>query len=87
MGGWRDPRKGFELITAALGHLRGEIHGLSWWSWLPRGAHSVLSGYTGRLPDSVEHQYTGYLAKAFKTEDLAERIRHMLGLDPRKPSQ
>jgi glycosyltransferase involved in cell wall biosynthesis len=28
MGGGRDPRKGFDLLSAALGHLRGEIPGL-----------------------------------------------------------
>jgi glycosyltransferase involved in cell wall biosynthesis len=28
MGGGRDPRKGFDLLTAALGNLRGEIPGL-----------------------------------------------------------
>jgi glycosyltransferase involved in cell wall biosynthesis len=28
MGGGRDPRKGFDLLTAALEHLRGEIPGL-----------------------------------------------------------
>jgi glycosyltransferase involved in cell wall biosynthesis len=31
------------------------------------------------LPDIVEHQRTGYLAKAFETEDLASGIRWVLG--------
>ena len=28
MGGGRDPRKGFDLLATAFGHLRGEIPGL-----------------------------------------------------------
>ena len=33
----------------------------------------------GGLPDIVEHQRTGYLAKAFETEDLAAGIRWVFG--------
>ena len=33
----------------------------------------------GGLPDIVEHQRTGYLAKAFETEDLAAETRWVLG--------
>ena len=127
MGGGRDPRKGFDLLTAALGYLRGEIPGLElvvFGQFAPRNPpdlgfpihytghlHDDLSlralysaaaaivvpsrqeafGQTaseaqacgtpvvafniGGLPDIVEQQHTGYLAKAFETEDLAAGIR------------
>jgi glycosyltransferase involved in cell wall biosynthesis len=131
MGGGRDPRKGFDLLTAALGHLRGEIPGLelvvfgqlaplnppdlgfpihytghlhddlslralysaadalmvpSRQDNLPNTAVEaqacgtpVVAFDIGGLPDIVEHQRTGYLAKAFETEDLAAGIRWVLG--------
>jgi len=39
----------------------------------------VIAFHTGGLPDIVDHQHTGYLAKAFDTEDLAEGIAWVLG--------
>jgi len=45
-------------------------------------ATPAIAFYTGGLPDIVEHQRTGYLAKAFDTEDLAEGIGFVL--DQRK---
>ena len=45
-------------------------------------ATPVVAFNTGGLPDIVEHQRTGYLAKAFDTEDLAEGIAFVL--DQRK---
>jgi len=39
------------------------------------------------LPDIVQHQRTGYLAKAFETEDLAAGIRWVLGENLRKQSR
>jgi len=126
MGGGRDPRKRFDLLTDALAHLRGEIPGLElvvFGQLAPRNRpdlgfpihytghlHDDLSlralysaadalvvpsrqeafGQTaseaqacgtpvvafniGGLPDIVEHRRTGYLAKAFDTEDLAQGI-------------
>ena len=38
----------------------------------------VVAFRTGGLPDIVEHQHTGYLAKAFETEDLAQGIVWLL---------
>lgn len=38
----------------------------------------VVSFNIGGLPDIVEHQHTGYLAKAFEYEDLAAGIRWIL---------
>jgi glycosyltransferase involved in cell wall biosynthesis len=38
----------------------------------------VVAFNTGGLPDIVEHQKTGYLAKAFDTEDLALGIQWVL---------
>ncbi len=38
----------------------------------------VVAFDTGGLPDIVEHQRTGYLAKAFETEDLAQGIAWVL---------
>jgi len=38
----------------------------------------VVAFHTGGLPDIVEHQRTGYLAKAFVTEDLARGIAWVL---------
>ena len=130
MGGGRDPRKGFDLLTAALEYLRGEIPGLElvvFGQLAPRNppdlgfpihytghlhddlslralysaadaivipsrqdnlpnigveAHAcatpVIAFNTGGLPDIVEHQRTGYLAKAFDTEDLASGIKWLL---------
>jgi len=130
MGGGYDPRKGFDLLTAALGHLSGEIPGLElvvFGQLAPRNppdlgfpihytghlhddlslralysaadaivipsrqdnlpnigveAHAcatpVIAFNTGGLPDIVEHQRTGYLAKAFDTEDLASGIKWLL---------
>jgi glycosyltransferase involved in cell wall biosynthesis len=127
MGGGRDPRKGFDLLSGALEHLRGEMPGLelvifgqlaprnppdlgfpvhytghlhddlslralysaadalvvpSRQDNLPNTAVEaqacgtpVVAFNIGGLPDLVEHQRTGYLAKAFETEDLAEGIR------------
>ena len=131
MDGGRDPRKGFDLLTAAVGHLRGEIPGLElvvFGQLAPRNPPDLgfpihYTGYLhddlslralysaadalvvpsrqdnlpntaveaqacgtpvvafniGGLPDIVEHQRTGYLAKAFETEDLAAGIRWVLG--------
>jgi glycosyltransferase involved in cell wall biosynthesis len=131
MGGGRDPRKGFDLLSGALEHLRGEIPGLelvvfgqlaprnppdlgfpvhytghlqrpqsarplqrcpdalvvpSRQDNLPNTAVEaqacgtpVVAFDIGGLPDIVEHQRTGYLAKAFETEDLAAGIRWVLG--------
>jgi glycosyltransferase involved in cell wall biosynthesis len=139
MGGGRDPRKGFDLHTAALGHLRGEIPGLelvvfgqlaprnppdlgfpihytghlqddpslralysaadalvvpSRQDNLPNTAVEAQACGTpvaafniGGLPDIVEHQRIGYLAKAFETEDLAAGIRWVLGHDLRQLSR
>ena len=42
-------------------------------------ATPVIAFNTGGLPDIVEHQRTGYLAKAFDTEDLAHGIAWLLG--------
>ena len=41
-------------------------------------ATPVIAFNTGGLPDIVEHQRTGYLAKAFDTEDLAHGIAWVL---------
>jgi len=38
----------------------------------------VVAFNTGGLPDIVKHQRTGYLAKAFETEDLAQGIAWVL---------
>jgi glycosyltransferase involved in cell wall biosynthesis len=38
----------------------------------------VVAFDTRGLPDIVEHQRTGYLAKAFETEDLAKGIAWVL---------
>ena len=85
MSGGRDPRKGFDLLQAALQHLRDEssVRGLE---LVVFGQHAPQSPpslgfsihYTGGLPDIVEHQRTGYLAKAFETEDLAQGIAWVL---------
>jgi glycosyltransferase involved in cell wall biosynthesis len=128
MGGGRDPRKGFDLLQAALGHLRDvqEIKGTQLVVFGQRAPkeppdlgftlhytghmHDDLSlralysaadvmivpsrqeafGQTASeahacgtpvvafdacgLTDIVRHRHTGYLAKAFDTEDLAHGI-------------
>jgi glycosyltransferase involved in cell wall biosynthesis len=38
----------------------------------------VAAFNTGGLPDIVEHERTGYLAKAFESEDLAQGIAWVL---------
>lgn len=38
----------------------------------------MIAFNTGGLPDIVAHQRTGYLAKAFDTEDLAHGIAWVL---------
>ena len=54
MGGGRDPRKGFDLLTPALVHLRGEIPGLEL---------VVLGQLTPRNPPDLGFpiHYTGHL--------------------------
>lgn len=126
IGGGQDPHKGFDLLQAALQHLRGEISGLqlvifgqlrpkdppdlgfpihytghlhddislralysaadafvlpSRQDNLPNtGVESLACGTpvvafnTCGLPDIVTHKKTGYLAKAFDSEDLARGI-------------
>lgn len=39
----------------------------------------VIAFHTGGLPDIIEHLQTGYLAKPFSTEDLANGIAWVLG--------
>ena len=132
MGGGRDPRKGFDLLQAAIQHLRDEpgVNGLElvvFGQLSPQSppflgfpthytghlhddlslralygaadamvvpsrqeafgqtaseAHAcgtpVVAFNTGGLPDIVEHQRSGYLAKAFDTVDLAEGIAWVL---------
>lgn len=122
--------KGFDLLTAALGHLRGEIPGLElvvFGQLAPRNpsdlgfpihytghlhddlslralysaadaivvpsrqeafgqtaseAHAcatpVVAFNIGGLPDIIDHQQTGYLAKPFDTQDLARGIAWVL---------
>jgi glycosyltransferase involved in cell wall biosynthesis len=41
----------------------------------------VVAFHIGGLPDIVEHQRTGYLVKAYETEDLAAGIRWVLSKD------
>lgn len=130
MGGASDPRKGFDLLKAALEHLRGAVPDLelivfgqlapakpidlgfpvhytghlhdeismsllysaadvmvipSRQDNLPNTgveAHAcgtpVVAFDTGGLPDIVEHQRTGYLAKSFDTLDLAQGLNWVL---------
>lgn len=130
MGGAQDPRKGFDLLQAALKHLRGQLPGLELVVFGQLASQvSVDMGfpvhYTGHLhddvslrllysaadamvipsrqdnlpntgveahacgtpvvafdvcglPDVVEHQKTGYLAKAFDTVDLANGLHWVL---------
>ena len=53
-------------------------------------AHScgtpIVAFDIGGLPDIVEHERTGYLAKAFDTEDLARGILWVLGRTTPKPA-
>ena len=49
-------------------------------------ATPVIAFHTGGLPDIVDHQHTGYLAKAFDTEDLAEGIDWVLAQRATGPS-
>jgi glycosyltransferase involved in cell wall biosynthesis len=58
MGGGRDPRKGFDLLTAALGHLRGVIPGLElviFGQLAPRNPPDLgfPVHYTGHLHDDL----------------------------------
>lgn len=130
LNGSRDPRKGFDLLQAALNHLRGQMPGLqlivfgqlapkepidlgfpihymghlhdelslrilysaadvmtipSRQDNLPNTgleAHAcgtpMIAFNTCGLPDIVEHLQTGYLAKAFDTNDLAHGIQWLL---------
>jgi glycosyltransferase involved in cell wall biosynthesis len=39
----------------------------------------IVAFDTCGLPDIVRHQFTGYLAKAFDTEDLAQGIKWVIG--------
>lgn len=135
MGGGADPRKGFDLLTDALQHLRGSINGLElvvFGQLAPQKAVDLgfPIHYTGHLhddlslcalysaadalvipsrqdnlpntgveahacgtpvvafdvcglPDIVQHQKTGYLAKPFDAEDLACGIQWVIGNDDR----
>lgn len=130
IGGGQDPRKGFDLLRAALQHLCGEIPELQlvvFGQLRPKDppdlgfpihytghlhddlslralysaadvmavpsrqeafgqtaseAHAcgtpVVAFDTGGLPDIVEHQRTGYLAKSFDTVDLAQGLSWVL---------
>ena len=130
MVGVQDPRKGFDLLQAALNHLRGQLPGLELIVFgqpapkapvdLPFPVHytghlhdeislrllysaadvmvipsrqdnlpntgveaqacglPVVAFDTGGLPDIVEHQRTGYLAKSFNTVDLAQGLSWVL---------
>lgn len=130
-GGTADPRKGFDLLEAALNRLRGEFTRLQlvvlgeqspqiplnlgfpihysghlhddiglrlYYSAADavvvpsrQETFSLVSGESQAcgtpvvafdataLPGVVEHQKTGYLAKAFDAEDLARGIRWILG--------
>jgi glycosyltransferase involved in cell wall biosynthesis len=130
MGGGADPRKGFDLLTGALNHLRGKVPGLelvvfgqltprhppdlgfpvhytghlhddlslralysaadalvvpSRQDNLPNTAVEaqacgtpVVAFDIGGLMDIVQHQRTGYLAKAFDEDDLAAGIAWVL---------
>jgi glycosyltransferase involved in cell wall biosynthesis len=138
IGGTQDPRKGFDLLRAALNHLRGQLPGLElvvFGQLAPK--EPVDMGfpvhYTGHLHDDVSlrllysaadvivvpsrqeafgqtaseahacgtpavafdnsglvdivrHQQTGYLAKAFDAEDLAQGIQWVLA-DPARHSE
>jgi len=58
MGGLRDPRKGFDLLQAALGHLRGELYGLELVVFGQLGPEVAVDigfpvHYTGHLHDDV----------------------------------
>lgn len=130
MGGAQDPRKGFDLLQAALNHLRGQMSGLElvvFGQLTPKApvdmgfpvhytghlhddmslrllysaadalvipsrqdnlpntgveAHAcgtpVVAFDTCGLPDIVEHEKTGYLAKAFDAEELANGLQWVL---------
>lgn len=129
-GGINEHHKGFDLLQAALNHLRGQLHGvelLVFGQLAPKApvdmgfpvhyighlrdnvslrllysaadamvipsrqdnlpntgieAHAcgtpVVAFDTCGLPDIVEHQKTGYLAKAFDTVDLANGLQWIL---------
>jgi len=130
IGGSRDPRKGFDLLQAALNHLRGQMPGLQlvvFGQLAPKEpidlgfpihymghlhddislclvyssvdvlavpsrqesfgqtaseAHAcgtpVIAFDNSGLTDIVEHLKTGYLAKAFDTNDFAHGIQWLL---------
>jgi glycosyltransferase involved in cell wall biosynthesis len=130
MGGAQDPRKGFDLLRAALNHLRGQLPGLelvvfgqlapkvpmdlgfpvhytghlhddvslrllysaadvkvipSRQDNLPNtGVESLACGTpvvafnTCGMPDIMLHQHTGFLAKPFDAENLAQGIQWVL---------
>ena len=46
----------------------------------------MIAFNTGGLPDIVDHQGTGYLAKAFDTQDLAHGIAWVLAQGATGPS-
>ncbi len=130
IGGGQDPRKGFDLLQAAIRQLQGKVDGLqlvvfgqtrplnppdlgfpihytghlhddlslrivysaadvmvipSRQDNLPNtGVEALACGTpvvafdTCGLPDIVQHQHTGYLAKPFDTQDLAHGIRWVI---------
>jgi glycosyltransferase involved in cell wall biosynthesis len=135
IGGGRDPRKGIDLLSSALGHLRGQLKDVEviiFGESRPRDMPDIgfPVHYTGHLhddlslrvlysaadamvipsrqdnlpntgvealacgtpviafdvcglPDVVTHRETGWLAKPFEAEDLAEGMVWVLGGDER----